>query len=38
MSLKNIAVFGIYHTANEAERAVDHLLTAGFSNSDSTLR
>jgi len=34
MALKNIAVFGIYDTANEAERAVDHLLHAGFSNSD----
>jgi len=34
MALKNIAVFGIYHSANEAERAVDHLLNAGFSDSD----
>ena len=34
MSLKNVAVFGIYQTAAEAERAVDHLLSAGFSNAD----
>ncbi len=27
---RNIAVFGIYTTAFEAERAVDHLLSAGF--------
>ena len=31
---RNIAVFGIYTTAFEAERAVDHLLTAGFTNAD----
>lgn len=31
---KNIAVFGIYPTANAAERAVDHLLAHGFTNSD----
>ena len=34
MSSKNVAVFGIYPTPNEAERAVDHLLTNGFTNSD----
>ncbi len=28
------AVFGIYHTRNQAERAVDDLLAAGFSNDD----
>lgn len=33
MALKNIAVFGIYHSASEAERAVDHLIGAGFANS-----
>jgi hypothetical protein len=31
---RNIAVFGIYSTVNLAELAVDHLLAAGFSNSD----
>jgi len=31
---RNIAVFGIYTTAFEAERAVDHLLAAGFAHSD----
>jgi hypothetical protein len=31
---KNIAVFGIYKTPTLAERAVDHLLAEGFSNSD----
>jgi hypothetical protein len=31
---RNIAVFGIVATVNEAERAVDHLLAAGFSSSD----
>ena len=34
MALQNVAVFGIYHSANEAERAVDHLLSAGFTNAD----
>ena len=34
MSLENVAVFGIYDSANEAERAVDHLLASGFSNLD----
>jgi hypothetical protein len=34
MSSKNIAVFGIYQTPTLAERAVDHLLATGFSNSD----
>jgi hypothetical protein len=34
MAIKNVAVFGIYQTVNETERAVDHLLAAGFSNSD----
>ena len=33
MSSKNVAVFGIYPNPTEAERAVDHLLTVGFSNS-----
>ncbi|MEO8736080.1 MAG: general stress protein, partial [Edaphobacter sp.] len=33
MSSKNIAVFGIYRTPDLAERAVDHLLTLGFTNS-----
>ncbi len=32
MADKNVAVFGIYNTANEAERAVDHLVAAGFSD------
>ena len=31
---RNVAVFGIFDTLNAAERTVDHLLTAGFSNSD----
>jgi hypothetical protein len=31
---RNIAVFGIYTTAFEAERAVDHLLAAGFTHAD----
>jgi len=31
---RNVAVFGIYATVNEAERAVDHLLAASFSASD----
>ncbi len=34
MSNKNTAVFGIYTTPATAEAAVDHLLSAGFSNSD----
>ena len=34
MSLENVAVFGIYDSVNEAERAVDHLLASGFSNLD----
>jgi hypothetical protein len=34
MSLENVAVFGMYESVNEAERAVDHLLAAGFSNLD----
>ncbi len=35
MTGKKTAVFGIYHTRNQAERAVDDLrLTAGFSNDD----
>jgi hypothetical protein len=34
MSSKNTAVFGIYATPSTAEAAVDHLLSAGFSNSD----
>jgi hypothetical protein len=33
MSNKNVAVFGIYKTAQSAESAVDHLISAGFSNS-----
>ena len=32
MSDKNVAVFGIYATPNEAERAVDHLVAAGFTD------
>ena len=34
MAIHDVAVFGIYQSANDAERAVDHLLAAGFSNSD----
>jgi hypothetical protein len=34
MAGKKTAVFGIYHTGNQAERAVDDLLAAGFSNDD----
>jgi hypothetical protein len=34
MANKNIAVFGIFSTEDAAERAVDQLLAAGFSNSD----
>lgn len=33
MSRKNVAVFGIYRTADLAEHAVDHLLSVGFTNS-----
>ena len=31
---KTAAVFGIYHTKEQAERGIDDLLTAGFSNDD----
>ena len=31
---KQTAVFGIYNTADQAERGVDDLLSAGFSNDD----
>jgi hypothetical protein len=34
MSGKNTAVFGIYATAADAERAVETLITAGFANAD----
>jgi hypothetical protein len=34
MAGKNKAVFGIYHSVNQAERSVDRLLAAGFSNDD----
>jgi hypothetical protein len=34
MSAKKTAVFGIYHNAKQAERTVDDLLGAGFSNDD----
>lgn len=34
MANKNTAVFGIFKTEDAAERAVDQLITAGFSNSD----
>ena len=34
MSSKNVAVFGIYATPASAEKAVDTLLSLGFSNSD----
>jgi hypothetical protein len=34
MANKKTAVFGIYHNANQAERAVDRLREAGFSNDD----
>src|ERR1700750_1586822 len=33
MANKNVAVFGIYRTAQAAEAAVDHLIARGFSNS-----
>src|SRR5580693_2883422 len=32
MTGKKTAVFGIYHNGNQAERIVDRLLAAGFSN------
>src|ERR1700737_3391607 len=34
MAAKNTAVFGIYPSAEEAERAVDTLIAAGFKSSD----
>jgi hypothetical protein len=34
MAEKNIAVFGIYQSEKQAERTVDDLLAAGFSNDD----
>ncbi len=34
MAGKNTAAFGIYKTSADAERAVDSLVAAGFSNSD----
>jgi hypothetical protein len=34
MANENTAVFGIFKTEDAAERAVDQLITAGFSNSD----
>jgi hypothetical protein len=34
MDSKNKAVFGIYSSATQAERAVDHLMKAGFSSND----
>src|ERR1700681_2333737 len=34
MAGKKTAVFGIYHTRKQAERSVDDLLAAGFSNDD----
>jgi hypothetical protein len=34
MASKKTAVFGIYHNANQAERVVDRLREAGFSNDD----
>ncbi|MGO9446054.1 MAG: general stress protein [Thiobacillaceae bacterium] len=34
MTEKKIAVFGIYQNAKQAERTVDDLLAAGFSNDD----
>ena len=33
MTSKNIAVFGIYRTEDQAEHAVDTLVTSGFSSS-----
>jgi len=34
MAGKNTAVFGIFPTSTQAERAVDRILAAGFSNND----
>ena len=34
MTGKKTAVFGIYHTRNQAELSVDRLLASGFSNDD----
>jgi hypothetical protein len=34
MANKKTAVFGIYHNASQAERVVDRLREAGFSNDD----
>lgn len=34
MAGKKTAVFGIYHNRDQAERSVDRLLAAGFSNDD----
>jgi hypothetical protein len=34
MAGKNTAVFGIYKSVEQAERAVDHIMGAGFSNND----
>jgi hypothetical protein len=34
MTNKKTAVFGIYHTRDQAERSVDRLLASGFSNDD----
>jgi hypothetical protein len=34
MAGRNTAVFGIYKTSVEAERAVDRISSAGFSNND----
>src|ERR1700683_3559945 len=34
MAGKNTAVFGIYKSSGQAERAVDRILAAGFSNND----
>jgi len=32
MASSNTAVFGIYHTAEQSERAVDALIAAGYSS------
>ena len=34
MTGKQTAVFGIYHTRNQAEQSVDRLLASGYSNDD----
>jgi len=34
MASKNTAVFGIYKSTEQAERAVDQIMAAGFSNND----